>query len=66
VLKAITIVPLVESVTAGRFRVWLTTAGGTDLVWCRKRDGGFPELKVLVSLGTLCQVIEVLTIGAAP
>ncbi|KAH7105718.1 Rdx family-domain-containing protein [Auriculariales sp. MPI-PUGE-AT-0066] len=49
VIKAITIVPLSDATTAGRFRVWLTPSeeGTTVLAWCRKRDGGFPELKVL-------------------
>ena len=27
----------------GQFDVWLND----ELIWCRKREGGFPELKVL-------------------
>ena len=34
--------------TAGRFRVWLSTDTGPELMWDRKIEGGFPELKVLV------------------
>ena len=29
--------------TGGVFRVWVTTTGGEELLWCRKRDGGFPQ-----------------------
>ncbi|KAH9894291.1 Rdx family-domain-containing protein [Cubamyces lactineus] len=47
-LKAITIVPLNAEDTAGRFRVWLSLANQPPiLVWDRKVEGGFPELKVL-------------------
>ncbi|MEC7395381.1 MAG: SelT/SelW/SelH family protein, partial [Verrucomicrobiota bacterium] len=28
---------------AGRFRITL----GQQLIWCRKRNGGFPEIKIL-------------------
>ncbi len=28
---------------AGRFRITL----GEQLIWCRKRNGGFPEIKIL-------------------
>ena len=28
---------------AGRFRITL----GEELIWCRKKNGGFPEIKVL-------------------
>ena len=51
VLKSITIVPLDSEDTGGRFRIWLTVNEGTPpvLVWDRKVEGQFPELKVLVS-----------------
>ncbi len=41
--------PLNSDETAGRFRVWITV--GTEsphLLWDRKVEGGFPELKALV------------------
>lgn len=40
--------------TGGRFRVWLYLPGegangpNANLIWDRKVEGGFPELKVLV------------------
>lgn len=62
-LKAITLVPRASPETGGRFRVWLyrkrsleqefeDTLGrenwdGAELVWDRKAEGGFPELRVL-------------------
>ncbi|KAH9482990.1 hypothetical protein JR316_0005090 [Psilocybe cubensis] len=49
-IGSITLIPLNKDDTAGRFRVWLSTPD-TDiavLVWDRKLEGGFPELKVLV------------------
>ncbi|KAI0829474.1 Rdx family-domain-containing protein [Trametes gibbosa] len=47
-LRSITILPLNAEDTAGRFRVWLTLSGLPPLVvWDRKVEGGFPELKVL-------------------
>ncbi|KZT72618.1 hypothetical protein DAEQUDRAFT_762894 [Daedalea quercina L-15889] len=47
-LKAITILPLNSEETGGRFRVWLFLDGQPpSLVWDRKIEGGFPELKVL-------------------
>ncbi|GAA5858836.1 hypothetical protein JCM8547_005007 [Rhodosporidiobolus lusitaniae] len=60
-LKAITLVPLSTPETGGRFRVWLfrdadgqekrktqeRSWNGWDLVWDRKVEEGFPELKVL-------------------
>ncbi|GAA5907964.1 hypothetical protein JCM8208_004009 [Rhodotorula glutinis] len=61
-LRAITLVPRNTPETGGRFRVWLRppappsvdTAGkgkerwnGWELVWDRKIEGGFPELKDL-------------------
>ena len=48
-LKGVYIVPLNTEETAGRFRVWLSTDTGPELMWDRKIEGGFPELKVLVS-----------------
>jgi len=48
-LKAITIIPRNSLETGGRFRVWLSLPD-TDapvLVWDRKTEGGFPELKDL-------------------
>ncbi|KAJ8698078.1 hypothetical protein PTI98_004829 [Pleurotus ostreatus] len=48
VVKAITIIPLNADDTAGRFRVWLSlTPDAIELIWDRKVEGGFPELKVL-------------------
>lgn len=42
--------PLNSEETGGRFRVWLFLDGKPPiLVWDRKVEGGFPELKVLVS-----------------
>ncbi|KAG9087648.1 hypothetical protein FRC06_002442 [Ceratobasidium sp. 370] len=47
-LTSISLVPLNSSETGGRFRVWLSTnADPPLLVWDRKVEGGFPELKVL-------------------
>ncbi|CAE6426938.1 unnamed protein product [Rhizoctonia solani] len=48
-LSSITLVPLNSTETGGRFRVWLLPADSDDpkLVWDRKTEGGFPELKVL-------------------
>ncbi|PPQ79539.1 hypothetical protein CVT25_003421 [Psilocybe cyanescens] len=48
-IGAITLIPLNKDDTAGRFRVWLSIPGldSAVLVWDRKVEGGFPELKVL-------------------
>ncbi|KDN50113.1 hypothetical protein RSAG8_01449, partial [Rhizoctonia solani AG-8 WAC10335] len=48
-LSSITLVPLNSTETGGRFRVWLLPTDGENpkLVWDRKTEGGFPELKVL-------------------
>jgi hypothetical protein len=47
--------PLNADETAGRFRVWLTMGSAPPvLVWDRKVEGGFPELKVLVSIPLVC------------
>lgn len=65
-MKAITIIPLNADDTAGRFRVWLSLApDAIELIWDRKVEGGFPELKVLVrrialqiSDSSLCWFVE--------
>ncbi|KAF7307525.1 hypothetical protein MIND_00547100 [Mycena indigotica] len=50
-IEAITLIPRNSEETAGRFRVWVTENGNAPrLVWDRKTEGGFPELKVLVSI----------------
>ncbi|KIL00372.1 hypothetical protein PAXRUDRAFT_130054 [Paxillus rubicundulus Ve08.2h10] len=47
-IKAISVLPLNADDSAGRFRVWLSVVDGSPiLVWDRKLEGGFPELKVL-------------------
>ncbi|KAI0773908.1 Rdx family-domain-containing protein [Fomes fomentarius] len=47
-IRAINIIPLNAEDTAGRFRVWLFLDCRLPvLVWDRKVEGGFPELKVL-------------------
>ena len=61
VLRGVHLIPLAAPETAGRFRVWLhmprspeanmvADASTTEpvLVWDRKIEGGFPELKELV------------------
>lgn len=49
-LAAISVIPLNSDDTAGRFRVWLEVGDGPPiLMWDRKVNGGFPELKALVS-----------------
>ena len=49
-LTAVSVVPLNSDDTTGRFRVWLEVGDGSPiLIWDRKVNGGFPELKVLVS-----------------
>lgn len=58
-LKAISLLPRSAPETGGRFRVWLyrqsdgreeefASWGGAELVWDRKLEGGFPEMKELV------------------
>ena len=50
VLGCITLIPRNSDDTAGRFRVWLSVGSEPPLLlWDRKVEGGFPELKVLVS-----------------
>lgn len=56
-LKAITLVPRTEQSTAGRFRVWLSLKGHDHLVWDRKTEGGFPEMKQLVRLLSLIHAL---------
>ncbi|KAF8138204.1 Rdx family-domain-containing protein [Boletus edulis] len=47
-LAAVSVMPLNSEDTAGRFRVWLEVGDGTPiLMWDRKLNGGFPELKEL-------------------
>ncbi|KAA1466153.1 hypothetical protein DENSPDRAFT_830903 [Dentipellis sp. KUC8613] len=48
-LKSITIIPLNSEETAGRFRVWLTVGQERNsvLIWDRKIEGKFPEMKEL-------------------
>ncbi|TFK76115.1 hypothetical protein BDN72DRAFT_831551 [Pluteus cervinus] len=48
VLGCISLYPRNSDDTAGRFRVWLVGSDDTrHLVWDRKVEGGFPELKNL-------------------
>ncbi|KAF7302844.1 hypothetical protein MKEN_01246500 [Mycena kentingensis (nom. inval.)] len=50
VIDAITLIPRNSEETAGRFRVWVKQPApglAPRLVWDRKTEGGFPELKVL-------------------
>jgi len=46
-LKSVHIIPLNSEDTGGRFRVWLSNGGEPVLMWDRKIEGGFPELKDL-------------------
>ncbi|KAI0069028.1 hypothetical protein BV25DRAFT_1874474 [Artomyces pyxidatus] len=48
-LRSITIIPLNGEDTSGRFRVWLSYDGEPKpiLIWDRKVEGKFPELKDL-------------------
>lgn len=57
-IKSITIVPLNSEDSAGRFRIWLTLddVSSPILMWDRKIEGNFPELKVLVSIPRLCHL----------
>lgn len=51
IIKSITVLPLNSEETGGRFRVWLFVSEHPPiLAWDRKVEGGFPELKVLVSV----------------
>ena len=50
VLGCVSLVPRNSEETAGRFRVWLSVGFQPPvLLWDRKIENGFPELKVLVS-----------------
>lgn len=50
VVGCISLIPRNLDETAGRFRVWLSVSSQPPhLLWDRKVEGGFPELKVLVS-----------------
>lgn len=53
-ISAITIMPRADPATAGRFRVWLYKAdsdvNNPILIHDRKIEGGFAEMKVIVSL----------------
>jgi Rdx family len=52
-------VPRNSDETAGRFRVWLSVDSQPPmLLWDRKIEGGFPELKVLVSFWTYKPICE--------
>ena len=53
-LASISVIPLTSDETAGRFRVWVFADVGPTLVWDRKVEGGFPELKVLVEGFRVC------------
>ncbi|KAF8351135.1 Rdx family-domain-containing protein [Amanita rubescens] len=47
-IESITLIPLNSDETGGRFRVWLSRATEpAQLMWDRKVEGGFPELKLL-------------------
>ena len=60
-IRAINIMPLNAEDTAGRFRVWLFLDGKPPvLAWDRKVEGGFPELKILVSISPI--VVKITTI----
>ncbi|KAF9468967.1 Rdx family-domain-containing protein [Collybia nuda] len=48
VLGCVSLIPRNSDETAGRFRVWLSVdSQSPHLLWDRKVEGGFPELKVL-------------------
>jgi predicted Rdx family selenoprotein len=57
-ISSISLIPLDSEDTGGRFRVWLYLSdneGSTPvptLIWDRKIEGGFPEMKVLVRLSS--------------
>lgn len=46
------LVPKSDEASAGRFRVYILPPSGVELelVWDRKVQGGFPEMKVLKQL----------------
>lgn len=54
-IRTISLVAAPNPAPAGRFRVWLledandeNKSGASSLIWDRKVDNGFPELKALV------------------
>jgi len=49
VIASSTLIPLEAEDTAGRFRIWLQRdpQESPSLIWDRKQEGGFPELKVV-------------------
>ncbi|KAF9046044.1 hypothetical protein BDZ89DRAFT_942247, partial [Hymenopellis radicata] len=48
IINSISLHPLNTEETAGRFRVWISVGRNTPhLLWDRKVEGGFPELKAL-------------------
>jgi len=49
VIASSTLIPLEAEDTAGRFRIWLqcNPQDSPLLIWDRKQEGGFPELKVV-------------------
>ncbi|SJX65268.1 uncharacterized protein SRS1_16091 [Sporisorium reilianum f. sp. reilianum] len=47
-VASVMLIPKVDDVSAGRFRVYIAAdASGLALVWDRKVQGGFPEMRVL-------------------
>ena len=53
ILGSVTLIPRNQEETAGRFRVWLQVTEDSHpphLLWDRKLEGGFPELKILECL----------------
>lgn len=50
-IASVMAIPKVDDASSGRFRVWIlpstSQAQGLQLVWDRKVEGGFPEIKVL-------------------
>jgi len=47
-IESVALVPRNTEETAGRFRVWLSRGSHPpELMWDRKVEGGFPELKIL-------------------
>lgn len=58
-LRSIVLIPHVADATAGRFRVWLLCSDREQrptsaLVWDRKVESAFPELKELVRFPIRC------------
>lgn len=46
-VPSVTLIPLDTVETSGRFRVWLIMEDRNVLLWDRKTENGFPELKIL-------------------